>query len=111
MIVSPEKVVTAFCFVYTPFDISPSAGLDFSIKFLGVQKDVERLMLGSALLLFPSQDEGLGMVAVEAQAAGLRVLASDLVPRECVVMPELVTFRSISDGDSQWAKTVLDLIN
>ena len=36
-------------------------------------------------LLFSFIGEGLGMVAVEAQAAGLPVLASDTVPEEAIV--------------------------
>ena len=35
------------------------------------------------------------MVAVEAQAAGLPVLASTEVPRECAVVPELVRFKGL----------------
>jgi glycosyltransferase involved in cell wall biosynthesis len=78
------------------------AGLTSRIKFLGVRKDIEQLMLGSDLLLFPSRGEGLGMVAVEAQAAGLPVLASDAVPRECVVVPGLVSFLPITEAVSTW---------
>ncbi len=37
------------------------------------------------------------MVAVEAQSAGLPVLASSAVPRECVVIPQLVEFLPLGD--------------
>jgi glycosyltransferase involved in cell wall biosynthesis len=85
------------------------AGLGDRIRFAGIRNDIERLMLASDVLLFPSRGEGLGMVAVEAQAAGLPVLASTAVPRECVVVPELVRFRDLDDGVAMWAQELLSL--
>jgi len=84
-------------------------GLRERIRFLGVRKDIERLMIGSDVLLFPSRGEGLGMAVVEAQAAGLPVLASDVVPRECVVVPELVRFQKVEAGEAAWADDLLKL--
>jgi glycosyltransferase involved in cell wall biosynthesis len=86
-----------------------AAGLGGSIRFAGIRKDIERLMLGSNVLLFPSRGEGLGMAAVEAQAAGLPVLVSDTVPRECVVVPELVRFQMVEAGEGAWATDLLQL--
>jgi glycosyltransferase involved in cell wall biosynthesis len=84
-------------------------GLRERIRFLGIREDVERLMLGSDVLLFPSRGEGLGMAAVEAQAAGLPVLASDAVPRECEVIPELVRFKGVDAGPEAWANELLQM--
>ena len=86
------------------------AGLAGRIKFLGIRKDIARLMRGSDILLFPSRGEGLGMVAVEAQAASLPVLASSTVPRECVVVPEIIRFEDVAAGNGRWADKVLELI-
>jgi len=83
-------------------------GLEGKICFLGTRRDIERLMLGSDLLLFPSLAEGLGMVVVEAQAAGLPVLASDTTPREAVVIPEMVDFASLSAEPAAWASAALE---
>ncbi|MEJ8572823.1 glycosyltransferase [Microbaculum marinum] len=85
------------------------ASLSGRIRLLGVRADVPRLMLASEVLLFPSRGEGLGMVAVEAQAAGTPVLASTAVPRECVVVPELVTFLDLDAGVDRWATDLLRL--
>jgi len=65
-------------------------------------------MYASDVLLFPSRGEGLGMVAVEAQAAGLPVLASTAVPRECVVIPDLVRFEPLQRGAPDWARALLE---
>jgi glycosyltransferase involved in cell wall biosynthesis len=86
-----------------------AAGLEGRIRFAGIRKDIGRLMLASDALLFPSRGEGLGMVAVEAQAAGLPVLASDAVPRECVVVPELVRFQKVEAGVAAWSVDLLQL--
>ncbi len=65
------------------------------VRFLGLRSDVPHLMLAADALLFPSSAEGLGMVTVEAQAAGLPILASSSTPDECVVVPALVEFLSL----------------
>ena len=38
---------------------------------MGVRSDIPELMLGMDLFLFPSLNEGLPVVAIEAQARGL----------------------------------------
>ncbi len=84
-------------------------GMAGQIVFAGIRRDLDELMIGADALLFPSRGEGLGMVAVEAQAAGLPVLASSSVPREAVVVPELVRFRDLADGAHAWAEELLSL--
>lgn len=86
------------------------AGFANTIRFLGLREDVPALMLASDLLLFPSLAEGLGMVAVEAQATGLRVLASDATPREAAVLPELCTFLPLTSGAAAWATEAIRLL-
>jgi glycosyltransferase involved in cell wall biosynthesis len=87
-----------------------AAGLADRIVFAGVRRDIGRLMAGADALFFPSRAEGLGMVAVEAQAAGVPVLASTGVPRECVVVPELVRFLELEAGPAVWRDTLLALV-
>ena len=47
------------------------------------------------------------MVAVEAQAACLPVLASTAVPRECVVIPALYDAVSLGEPVDLWAAALL----
>jgi glycosyltransferase involved in cell wall biosynthesis len=84
-----------------------AAGCAGRIVPAGIRRDIERFMLASDVLLFPSRGEGLGMVAVEAQAAGLPVIASTAVPVECVVIPELVNFVPLTKSAKEWAEVVL----
>jgi glycosyltransferase involved in cell wall biosynthesis len=58
--------------------------------------DMARLFAGARALLLPSFAEGYGLPIVEAQAAGTRIIASDIAPfRE--IAPE-ATFRRPLDG-------------
>lgn len=82
-------------------------GLQEKIRLIGPRGDVPRLMLGSDLFLLTSLSEGLGMVAVEAQAAGLKVLASDTTPRECVAHPDMIRFKSLGEGVGAWTGEAL----
>jgi glycosyltransferase involved in cell wall biosynthesis len=79
-------------------------------RLAGIRRDIPRLMRASNVLLFPSRAEGLGMVAIEAQAAQLPVLMSDGVPVECAVVPELVHRRPLRSSVDEWARHVLDIL-
>jgi glycosyltransferase involved in cell wall biosynthesis len=85
-------------------------GLKRSVLLIGPRSDVPRLMLGSDLLLLPSLAEGLGLVAVEAQAAGLPVLASEAVPDEAIVIPGAVSRLALNAGPAAWAESVARLL-
>jgi glycosyltransferase involved in cell wall biosynthesis len=85
-------------------------GLTDRIRFAGKRLDIPRLMAASHVCLFPSLEEGLGMVAVEAQAAGLHVLASDTVPREAAAVSDLVTFMPLPAGTAAWARKLTELL-
>ncbi len=78
-------------------------------KLVGVRHDLPQLMRSAEVLLFPSREEGLGMVAVEAQAAGLPVLVSTGVPKECMVIAELCEFMTFDQPIEQWADALLRL--
>ncbi len=55
-------------------------GLKERIAFHGFRDDVEAWMARSSCLLFPSNQEGMGLAVLEAVNVGLPVLASDLEP-------------------------------
>lgn len=51
-------------------------GLEDQVTFLGFRRDLEVLLQGADLFLFPSLREGLGMAALEAMACGVPVAAA-----------------------------------
>jgi glycosyltransferase involved in cell wall biosynthesis len=78
--------------------------------FLGGRPDVPRILLGAAdVFVFPSLHEGLGLAAVDAQAAGLPCLVSDVVPEEIDVVPPLVARLPLALPAEQWARAALEL--
>jgi glycosyltransferase involved in cell wall biosynthesis len=71
---------------------------------LGVRPDVPQLMQSVMdAFLFPSIYEGLGLVLLEAQAAGLPCVISDTVPREAVVVRGLITMVGLKETAAHWA--------
>lgn len=81
-------------------------GLTDAVQFLGVRFDVNELMQGMDLFLFPSLYEGFGNVITEAQAVGLRCVVSDAVPDE-VKMTDLVDFIPLRKSAAEWAENVV----
>lgn len=61
------------------------AGGDSRIIFTGSRKDVPDLLQGMDAFFLPSKNEGLGIAAIEAQAAGLPTYISDQVPDEVMI--------------------------
>jgi glycosyltransferase involved in cell wall biosynthesis len=51
-------------------------GLDATVRFLGRVDDVTSVLAAADVLVMPSRQEGLGVAALEAMAAGLPVIAS-----------------------------------
>jgi glycosyltransferase involved in cell wall biosynthesis len=83
-------------------------GLSEKVIFLGTRPDVPELMRGLMdVFLFPSRYEGLGLVLVEAQAAGLPCIFSDVVPLEADLVKPLLYRLSLTQPASDWAKVVL----
>ena len=52
-------------------------GLEEKVIFLGFRKDLDFLLQGADIFLFPSVREGLGMAALEAMACGVPVIGAD----------------------------------
>jgi glycosyltransferase involved in cell wall biosynthesis len=85
-----------------------SRGLSDRCTFAGVQNLVAPFLYTMDVFLFPSLYEGLGIVALEAQAAGVPVIASSAIPEEIDAIPELVERIALAEGAEVWASAVID---
>ena len=56
--------------------------LQNKVLLLGKRLDVNEWLCAADIFVFPSIYEGLGIVAIEAQTSGLRVIATDSLPEE-----------------------------
>lgn len=83
-------------------------GVRARVAFTGLRADVPRLLRAFDVFVFPSLHEGLPLVGLEAQAAGLPIVASDRVTRELAVIPELFTWISPGDPAERWAEAAVD---
>ena len=78
-------------------------GISEKVMFAGIQSNVEKWLSAFDLFLFPSLFEGLSVVALEAQANGVTVLASEgVIPKE-VKMNENFEFFSLDKSAEEWS--------
>lgn len=84
-------------------------GLVDRVKFAGVQYDIAGYLSAFDLFLFPSLFEGLSVVALEAQANGVPVLASEGVIPKQVRMNDNFIFYKLEEGAKSWKEKVADI--
>ncbi|ARN63884.1 hypothetical protein BMS97_00470 [Leuconostoc mesenteroides subsp. mesenteroides] len=81
--------------------------LNNSVCYLGVRNDMHKIMIASDIMLMPSLYEGLGISALESQAAGLRTyLSKGVIPSE-VKVSRAATFVPLSDSSKEWAELII----
>lgn len=80
--------------------------LQNNVVFLGQRSDANRLYQVFDVFVLPSLYEGLPVVGVEAQAAGLLCLFSNDMTKETKVLDSTM-FIPIDDKEVRWAETLL----
>lgn len=81
--------------------------IDDKVIFVGSQRDVCPYYCAMDIFVFPSLYEGLGIVAVEAQACGLPVIASEGVPIDSKVIDSM-KFISLDKSCDIWATKIIN---
>lgn len=83
--------------------------LNDSVRFLGQRSDANELCQAFDIFLLPSLYEGLGMVLIEAQCAGLPCIASTEVP-EVARVSNNIRFLNLSENNIKWSNSILDTV-
>lgn len=87
-------------------------GIKNKVILLGVRDDVSNLMQAMDAFIFPSNFEGLGIVAIEAQTAGLPVFASKyVIPKEVEIDKDIFNFIDLKEGEEYWATKIINVMS
>jgi glycosyltransferase involved in cell wall biosynthesis len=79
-----------------------------NVEFLGVMDNIHELLCSMDVMIFPSLFEGLPVTLVEAQAAGLKILASDRISNE-VLLTDDICLKSIQSSADEWASCAIEV--
>lgn len=85
-------------------------GVEDNMLLLGVRKDIDVLSRKSEAFLLPSYYEGMPLVMIEAQAAGLRCVSADTYSPEVDFGIGTVEWLSLDEPVSKWADAVVDSV-
>ncbi|PEC23155.1 glycosyltransferase family 1 protein [Bacillus cereus] len=78
-------------------------GINNNIRFLGVRKDIPRLLKAFDVFLFPSLFEGFGIVTLEAQCSGTPCIVADTIPRNTDMGLGIMSFISLDEKLEVWS--------
>ena len=81
-------------------------GIQDSVLMLGKRSDTAELMQAMDVFVFPSRFEGLPVVLVEAQSAGLKCIISNAITKECQITGE-VEYLDLSEEVDKWVDKIL----
>ena len=85
-------------------------GIKENVYFLGIRKDIDKILNNLDIFIFPSIYEGLGLVMIEAQSAGIPCLVSEAIQKEADLDIGLVKQINLNDKRELWAKEAFKLI-
>lgn len=80
-----------------------------SIHFLGVRKDVPRLLKTADLFVFPTLFEGMSNALLEAMAAGCAIVTTAIPENQEVATPDEVSFVPVKDPGAL-AAAIIELL-
>lgn len=86
--------------------LAARSGISDNVIFAGLRPDVPDLLQAFDVFFMPSVFEGLPVSVIEAQAAGLPCLLSDVIDRQTDITGN-IHFMSLSAPVLDWAKTMI----
>jgi glycosyltransferase involved in cell wall biosynthesis len=83
--------------------------LSENVRFLGLRKDVDRLLHAADLFLLTSVSEGIPLTVIEAMAARLPVVATDVGGMSEIVVNDETGLLATAKDDASLADLILEL--
>ncbi len=83
-----------------------NAGITDNVIFIGNTNKVYEYYQAMDCFVFPSLWEGFGMAVIEAEAAGVPCVVSDVVPKEVDIGEGLIKFISLDIGADRWSREI-----
>lgn len=83
--------------------------LESNVLIFGKNQNIDEIYRQTSFVIVPSFSEGFSLVAVESQACGIKVFASENVPRD--VNCGGVVFLNLSNGSKKWASEIFKTFN
>lgn len=87
---------------------SRNLGIFKDVIFMGVVNNVHELLSVMDIMVLPSLYEGLPLVLIECQAAGLPCIISDTITDECIIENNIVKI-SLNVSPAVWAKKISEI--
>jgi len=84
------------------------------VRLAGWRNDTAAIMQQADVFVFPRMEypkEGLGLVVVEAQAAGLPMMISNGIVEDAIEIPELAHVISLNNNPGEWAVLVCKILD
>jgi len=88
---------------------SETYGIRDRIRMCGWRDDIPAIMKAADVFVFPRVEyprEGLGLVVVEAQAAGLPMVLSKGIVADAIIIDELAHVLSLNNNPAEWAMKI-----
>lgn len=84
-------------------------GIQEEVIFMGARDDIDVILNSMDVFVFPSTFEGLGLVLLEAQAAGLPCVVSEAIQPEADLQLGLFSKLNLSDGAESWVNKIIEV--
>jgi glycosyltransferase involved in cell wall biosynthesis len=89
-------------------ELAKELAIEDKVVFYGNSNDIVSLYCAMDIFVLPSHFEGLGIVAIEAQAMGLPVICSNYVPKEAMITG-LIEVLTIDEGTKPWENKINEM--
>ena len=80
--------------------------IDKKVTFIGVTKDVNKILQAIDVFLLPSKSEGLPFAVLEAQASRVKTIISNTITEEVIMTKNIVR---LPLNKEKWVSEILDI--